>query len=159
MTRGDASRLEEDLTRLETIVVGLKGRLAQAEVLPLTSGEEEGTFAGYAQAMLKSRNQLHKFLPARYFTDPAFDMLLDLFVATETRQTRSFKVTALASRVPPATAARYVEMMVKDGMILREADQQDGRRTLLSLSESAMTALCEWFSAISPVPLRRLPRE
>lgn len=159
MARGDAGRLEEDLTRLETIVAGLKTRLAQREVLCLVGDPEGTTFAVYAQSMLDSRNHLHKFLPARYFNDPAFDMLLDLFVATETGGARSFKVTALASRVPPATAARYVEMMVQDGIILREADRQDGRRTLLSLSDRAMTSLRDWLSAISPVPLHRLPSD
>lgn len=155
MGENEVGSVEDDIAQLEGAVAQLKARFARPPMIDLVVEGQSPTYASYASAMVEARKRLQRFLPGSYFSDPAFDMVLDLFAATEAREKRSFKAAALASRVPAATAARYVEMMVRDGIILREPDPSDGRRTLLSLSESAMVALREWLGSISSIPLRR----
>ncbi|MET0270870.1 MAG: hypothetical protein ABW173_10620 [Sphingomonas sp.] len=147
-------RLADDIAQLENITARLKSRLAGQIALRLVPGTDGPSYASQARTLLEARKRLQRFLPGDYFSDPAFDMLLDLFVAAEAGESRSFKASAIASRVPAATAARYVDLMVRDGIVLRRTDPQDGRRTLLSLSDLAVASLRDWLASVPPIPLR-----
>ncbi|WP_213982724.1 MarR family transcriptional regulator [Sphingomonas sp. dw_22] len=88
---------------------------------PLTLGE----FAAHWRALRLRRNES---LGIPVFRDPAWDMLLDLLVASE--EGRRVSVTGLchASGVPTTTALRHVDRLDALGLIDRTADPADRRR-------------------------------
>lgn len=87
-----------------------------------------GTLAEYAASLRAIRLRRNEALGSPVFRDPAWDMLLDLLVASE--EGRRVSVTGLchASGVPTTTALRHVERLDELGLIDRTADPADGRR-------------------------------
>ena len=94
-----------------------------------------------ARTIVAMRNRRDRHFRAYLFAEPAWDMMLDLFIAH--LEGRQVYVTSLciASNVPNTTALRYIQDMVKHGEIVSSADVQDGRRRWLSLSEGAVAAM------------------
>jgi hypothetical protein len=72
------------------------------------------------------------------FSDPCWDILLDLFIAH--RRNRNISVTSacLAAQVPATTALRWITVMEKMGLVKRQRDITDSRRRLVSLTPSAI---------------------
>ncbi|HEY0147376.1 MAG TPA: MarR family winged helix-turn-helix transcriptional regulator [Allosphingosinicella sp.] len=90
-----------------------------------------------AQALLGARRHRGEMLGAQLFADPAWDMLLALFVAAE--QGESFSVSRLcaAAAVPQTTALRWLEQLEQNKLVIRAADATDARRTLISIAPDA----------------------
>jgi len=117
--------------------------------------------ARLATGLIRARRLRETHFNADLFADPAWDMLLDLYVE-KCRGTRT-SVTSLciASGVPPTTALRWIASLTNLGIIEREEDRRDRRRAFLQLSsvaERAMTRyLLEAFRYL-PSPPRQTPR-
>jgi len=93
--------------------------------------------------IVKTRNRRGQHLRGELFAEPAWDMLLDLFVAH--LEGRRVYVTSLciAANAPTSTALRYIQDMLKNGEILSASDPKDGRRRWLSLAENTVVAMTE----------------
>lgn len=72
------------------------------------------------------------------FADASWCMLIDLFIAARTNKLISVSSLCIASQVPQTTALRHIAIMVEKGLIVRQADPNDSRRILLSLSPSTL---------------------
>jgi len=86
------------------------------------------TLAQFAARWRALRMRRNEMLGMPVFRDPAWDMLLDLLVASE--EGRRVSVTSLchASGVPTTTALRHVDRLDELGLIDRIADPSDKRR-------------------------------
>jgi DNA-binding MarR family transcriptional regulator len=73
---------------------------------------------------------------ADLFHDPAWDILLDLFIAAETNAQISVSSACIASGVPPTTALRTLKIMENRGILRGECDRDDARRRFVSLSDT-----------------------
>ncbi|MEW4448541.1 MarR family transcriptional regulator [Qipengyuania sp. JC766] len=80
------------------------------------------------------------------FADPAWDMLLDLTAARAEHTRVSVTSLCIAAHVPPTTALRWITQMVEDGILVREADEMDKRRTFIALSDDAAEAMARYFA-------------
>ena len=87
-----------------------------------------------ARRLIKQRREREALLGTRLLGEPVWDMLLDLYVAHAEGKPVSVTSLCIASNVPPSTALRWVSAMEEDGMILRESDAKDGRRSHLRLT-------------------------
>jgi DNA-binding MarR family transcriptional regulator len=78
---------------------------------------------------------------AELFGEPAWDILLTLFIAQA--DGRRLCVTRLCGEipVPNTTALRWVFALTEKGMLTREADPRSRRRIYVSLSREARTAV------------------
>lgn len=72
------------------------------------------------------------------FGEPAWDILLDLFIAHERRQPICLSDASLGAGVPLSTAQRWVKQLLDRGLLVRHSDGRDHRRVLVSLSEHAV---------------------
>jgi DNA-binding MarR family transcriptional regulator len=86
------------------------------------------TLAQFAASWRAIRLRRNETLGTAVFRDPAWDILLDLFIASE--EGRRVSVTSLcqASGVPTTTALRHVDRLDELGLIDRTADPSDKRR-------------------------------
>lgn len=77
------------------------------------------------------------------FGDPAWDIMLDLFLSE--CEARSLCVTSVCvgSRSSPATALRYIALLRGRGLIDRIADTIDKRRTYVRLTDRGWNAMVE----------------
>lgn len=80
------------------------------------------------------------------FGEPAWEMLLDLFVAKFHNKRIGVSSLCIASKAPPTTALRYITLMTQYGLTIRTPDETDQRRVFITLSESALGIMNAIFS-------------
>lgn len=83
------------------------------------------------------------------FGEPAWDILLDLFIAAKERRRVSVTSACIGSAVPSTTALRWIAILEKQGFMVREADPSDARRVYVKLSARGYAAMLEYFSSSS----------
>jgi hypothetical protein len=93
----------------------------------------------------------HRRLRAKVFDDPdlfgepAWDLLLDLFVAA--REGKRLPVTSacIGASVPTTTALRWIAMLESRGLVVRENDANDARRIFVRLTPEADARMADYF--------------
>ena len=114
----------------------------------------------FAQALYKTRRVRARHFDENIFGEPAWDMLLDLYVHNKSANRTSVKSLCLASHVPETTALRWIGLLVDAALVIRESDESDRRRVFLSLTPSGEAAirryLVEVTNLLRPVRLPSL---
>ena len=124
---------------LSNAVDDLAKRLADIEValardkMPARSPSDE-KLAALASALSRMRQRRGRQFPAELFSEPGWDMLLDLFI----NRVRGLRVATtslcLASNAPQATALRYIAKLEEHGMLRKFAAPEDRRMVLIEIS-------------------------
>jgi DNA-binding MarR family transcriptional regulator len=83
---------------------------------------------------------------ASLFSDPAWDMLLDLFIAAREEKPISISGVGAGSGVPATTALRYVTALQSAGLITLLADPADRRRQWVHLAPACEMTLHQLLS-------------
>jgi hypothetical protein len=103
------------------------------EALALTRAKDE----------LASLHLRDTFFDIPYFGDPAWRMLLDLYIRQRNGLDTSVSATCIAANVPPTTALRYIGTLERHGWIERRPDPDDLRRVYVVLSAQTITRLTQ----------------
>jgi len=121
----------------------------------LGSAEEESRLAKCAsdRAQLalecyKDRRARDRIFSSELFADPAWDILLILYWASHSQQRLSVTSVCASAAVPPTTGLRWIENLIRLGMLRKEKHPTDGRVTWLDLSDQARQPLDQYFDAI-----------
>lgn len=105
--------------------------------------------------LLKARRARATFFGAQLFADPAWDILLQAYVALLDKEPLLVSAICRESIVPPATALRWVSTLEQDGLLVRRHDPGGERRSWLELSAPGRIAmeryLEEFWPSILPV--------
>jgi len=102
------------------------------------SSERLATFARFILAMRRHRENV---FPLVEFGEPAWDMLLDLYVQHVEGHKVSVSSLCTAAAVPPTTALRWMDAMVGRGHFIRSHDPNDGRRVHVGLSPAMISGI------------------
>lgn len=97
--------------------------------------------AEFIARMSKLRLRRNEIIGAPLFRDPAWDMLLELFVAHDRGEPVSVSSLCYASGVPPTTALRHLARLEEHGLIRREGDRKDNRRWFVYPTEKAVSGI------------------
>lgn len=92
-----------------------------------------------AKRELALRRRRNEILGDELFGEPAWDMLLGLFVADEEQRRLSVPSLCSAAGVPPSTALRWLVTLERRGAVVREAnpaDPVDDDQSLVTLTRS-----------------------
>lgn len=87
------------------------------------------------------RRERDNQFPRGLFGEPAWDMLLDLFVNTRRGRTVSVTSLCIASAVPATTALRYIALLEERGLLQRIPAQHDRRVSYVELTRKAHDAM------------------
>jgi hypothetical protein len=87
-----------------------------------------------AETVYRSRRERSKYFSKMFFGEPAWDMLIDLFIAQLKGREISTTSLCMASDVPQTTALRYINAMESKGLIERSPSLDDKRRNYVKLS-------------------------
>lgn len=137
--------LIKDLSaRLAAAASGIDERIGQ-EAPPTTTT----TPLHRARALIEQRRLRRRFLPEELFHEPAWDMLLALYVAWQDRQVMNVKTLVSRADAPVTTSQRWIEHLAKLGLVTRVVDPVDRRRIEVSLSDDGRRAIEAYLAAIS----------
>lgn len=75
------------------------------------------------------------------FAEPAWDMLLDLYVQQHQKRSVSIHSLCIAAAVPPTTALRWIGRLVEAGLMKREPSLQDNRVVYVALTDEGRSAM------------------
>ena len=109
---------------------------------------QEPASAALARSEIRRRSSRGRFFRSSLFSDPAWDILLELFSAQHEGRMVSVSSVGLTANIPQTTALRWINALEREGLIRRTDDPRDGRRTFLSLSHHGLQAMYRYFEAI-----------
>lgn len=118
--------------------------------IPDSPPHHEGICSSEVRDIIKARRLRDHYFEPRFFGDPAWDMLLDLYAAALGYEKVSVSSLCLASAVPQTTALRWVGVLTKAGLIERRKDDKDGRRYFVQLTHRAIAAMEAYFMRLKP---------
>lgn len=124
-----------------------RGRLFRISRQIQNIAQGEPVTAELVRSILRARRLRDDVFGERgLFTDPAWDMMLDLLAARLEGNSVSISSLCLAAGVPPTTALRWIKALEAKGYLERRRDSTDGRRIFIALTEDTaakMIALLE----------------
>lgn len=103
---------------------------------------------------IRSRSQREKFFTNNLFSDPAWDMLLELYLSEIVQRRVTISGLCLASKAPSTTALRWLSFLESKGLVDRTSDPLDKRRYFISLSVKGSQAMDEYFASLMPLARR-----
>lgn len=106
------------------------------------------TLAILAKVIHKQRQRRDVLLGIPVTQEPAWDMLLDLYIARTEGKPISTSSAYIASNAPPTTALRYISLLEAAGMICRIADPFDNRVTYVEITPSAYLKVAEYLFTV-----------
>lgn len=94
--------------------------------------------ASLAKHIYAARAERAKFLGADLFGEPAWDILLSLYVAEH--EDRRMKISAACneSGVPASTALRWIERLIELKLLKRFQNHLDSRSSFVELTEEGL---------------------
>lgn len=132
--------------------------------IPLTTGER--AFGGEAfsvsigqhsdrmkliKDLQKQRTLRSDLIECDAFSDPAWDIFLDLSAAHYANQQVSVSSACAATDAPFSTALRYVNRIVEANLAIRYDDPNDKRRNLIALSELGQQRIQAYLTQVQDV--------
>jgi DNA-binding MarR family transcriptional regulator len=155
MSAYSKNRKEERLLQLSEEVGRIAGTLARLSTEPDLNAEKKTSEADIPEvsvqtvsAVIRARRLRERYFSAELFSDPAWDIMLDL-LHSELMQVRvSVSNLCMAAAVPATTALRWIGSMAEQGLILRHGDPRDRRRVFIELAPEVSLALRRYFAEL-----------
>lgn len=115
---------------------------------PSGGGASDAGLLASVKAEQVRRSNRHKLLGVGrdLFSDPAWDLLLELYVARLGRKRLSSSAIGLDAGIAQSTALRWLTYLVSLGLVERTQDPADKRRQWVALSERAAEGMRRCFS-------------
>lgn len=124
---------------------------------------DSGFWGVLAEELYRDRRRRASYLPSHLLGEPAWDILLDLYIAEKRNQSVSVTSACIAAAVPLTTALRWVRQLERDGLVERRDDESDARRRYVRLTEAGYERMTAYFAethsdVLVDDVLRRRPR-
>ena len=81
------------------------------------------------------------------FGEPAWDILLDLYIAHAEAKPVSVSSACIGSAAPTTTGLRWLGVLAAEGLVVRENDPEDNRRVLVRLTLKGVAAMERFFDS------------
>lgn len=98
-----------------------------------------------ARQLYHSRRVRDRVFGTDLFADPAWDILLDLFIAQREDRKVTISSACAAASAPTSTAARHIAHLVQKRLVVRVSREEDARSSYLELSAAADRKLTQLF--------------
>lgn len=94
--------------------------------------------------IIRGRRKRSAYFSAELFVDPAWDILLDLFLAELQQRTVTVRELALSSPVPVNVVNRWLEKLERDCWLARKPGPPNSDRRAVGLSAKGTSAMRGW---------------
>lgn len=126
----------------------LRDRSRELHEVPDASSDNRSLALANARKTVRRRILRKQLLGTEeLFGEPAWDMLIDLFIHECEDRPVSTSSLSIASGLPMSTALRLLQRLDDQAFLTREADPNDGRRNFIRLSPDVAHRLRAYFAA------------
>lgn len=153
----DLSETESVLHPLAAELLAIAGRLrdaaAGAPARPEGDAPRAPRLARNHLALARKAYNLRRKRAALFgnpdlFGEPAWDILLDLFIAHGEGKPVSVSSACIGSASPATTGLRWLGVLADEGLVVRENDPEDHRRVMVRLTRAGIAAMERFFDAV-----------
>lgn len=113
-----------------------------------TARTAHGTLALARKTYALRRKRAAIFGNHDLFGEPAWDIMLDLFIAQGDGKSVSVSSACIGSAAPATTGLRWLGVLADQGLVVRENDPEDNRRVLVRLTSAGHAAMERFFEAV-----------
>jgi DNA-binding MarR family transcriptional regulator len=145
--------LQLELARIQADLDRIRQQISHTRQAASVENDSNALLVGLAKEILRCRRRREKIFGAELFGEPAWDILLELYVAQTTKQKLCVSSACYASLAPTTTALRWIIKLENDQWIERTPDPHDGRRTWLVLTCRGQTAIRRYLKEASIRPI------
>ncbi|MGE5563236.1 MAG: hypothetical protein ACM3ZV_07985 [Bacillota bacterium] len=119
----------------ELVAADQGGAAAQDRLSVLTF---ERASSKFVRRIINARMMRRQFFDDTFFSDPAWDILLELYALQCEDHRISVSKLSVAADLPCTTALRWIDKLESECLVVRTADPLDGRRVWVALSDQGM---------------------
>jgi hypothetical protein len=141
----DTGRLALEADRIILEIESRLHRLIESARRESGAGAQSLVLAAAAEACA-ARRRLYALFGRRLFSDPSWDILLELFVSTLEGRKVTVSTACMSACAPTTTALRHIAYLVQEGLVVRRPHPADARSTYLELTGQAVSRLTQYFS-------------
>lgn len=105
--------------------------------------------ADLAERIYRARRNREQIFEDDIFADPAWDIMLDLFIRSQRNEQVSISSACHAACVPEATALRHLNALTEKDYVVRISHATDRRSTMLMMTPAAAGLMKTWLSAFA----------
>lgn len=105
------------------------------------------------KAIIKARRNRQKYFEGDLFSDPSWDILLELTAAHIENRQESVTSVAIAASVPASTAIRKIRELADRGLLKRWTDPTDARRIFVALTDDAAKRMLAMLASAENTPI------
>lgn len=109
--------------------------------IPAVTEERDPSRLTIALAWISARRARDEVFDVPLFVNPAWDILVDLYVSHCRTERHAVSSVCMASSAPLTTALRWVAVLEGQGLVERAPDPRDKRRIFLSLSGKGVATM------------------
>jgi DNA-binding MarR family transcriptional regulator len=95
-------------------------------------------------AHLLRRQRRREFFGEDLFGEPAWDMLLDLYIAEKANKRVSVTATCIGANCSGTTGLRRLQQLEEHGLLMRESDPKNARRSFVRLSDKGYAKITDY---------------
>lgn len=127
VTWRDLERMRENWEELASRVAEIEAAAKGGEVAPPALDFDEPKLADIASSIYAARTRRTELFGECLFGEPAWDIILTLFIAKARGERLSTSALCAQSKSPHATGLRWIERLENQGLVQRERASSDSR--------------------------------
>ncbi|HEY1604300.1 MAG TPA: hypothetical protein VGF77_01730 [Allosphingosinicella sp.] len=145
LARPRAARTDSQRVAAREILLEVEILLQRLMHLTAPPPDEQTALLLSARQLYRSRRLRDRVFGTTLFADPAWDILLDLFIARREGRKVTISSACAAASAPTSTAARHIAHLVQKRLVARVSREEDARSSYLELSGAADRKLTQLF--------------
>jgi hypothetical protein len=108
--------------------------------------------AAFIKTYLRARRDREWQFPRGLFSDPAWDILLELYVAQSEGRPVTVRDACKAASVPETSGTRWLRILESRHLVKREGEIPDQNDATVSLTRDAIAGMNRWLDRMLPLP-------
>lgn len=148
----DVKRLAEQLDAAQSILDEIRVTSGCEAFGPPRSGSSNRTEIALraAERAYRERRLRDSFVGSpELFGEPAWDMLLDLFIQQAKNESLSVKSACVNADAPCSTTLRWLRVLVQNGLIVLDSDPADDDRSIVHLTQAGYEGMRRYLESIA----------
>ncbi|WP_430444445.1 hypothetical protein [Sphingorhabdus contaminans] len=139
------NQIIDELSALKSNIAEISEKVENQLRADILDNDDNKMLTVFVSRYMENRNLRNKMISQDLFSDPCWDILMDVFSARLNDKNISVSAVATAGNMPHTTGLRYIDTLEKIGYIYRERDDWDGRRIFVKMSDDTFRMMKEYF--------------